>query len=343
MSSSIKWFNGLQVLRGLLFIMVFVSHSGHFIKVFGNLGGMGVSAFFVLSGFLLQYKTNESSKLGGGNASFHNVIHFVKKFYPLYFVFLLIAVLINSGSSTKLDFIKCLFLIQSYFGNAKTALAFNWPTWFMSSAMICYFFSPFIGRVIKLIKCNIKLLIGLMAFCIALIILWNYQWRSVPEPYGKGYYYVYIFPLARLLDFIIGSVLGEIYKSYGNWINDNCFANKHDYIEVLVFLAFLGMQIYNKFAPKIMIYTVLWLPISLGLIWIFANEKGFISRYLCKSQVLLWLGSISFELYICHRMVLLFFQKYVGNSVMLWIYSIITTLVIAQFFSCIKKENRRIV
>ena len=46
------WFNGLQALRAVLFIVVFISHSGVFVDVPGHLGSIGVSSFFILSGFL---------------------------------------------------------------------------------------------------------------------------------------------------------------------------------------------------------------------------------------------------------------------------------------------------
>lgn len=47
-----RWFYGLQSFRAILFIMVYISHSGNFFHSIGVWGAAAVEGFFILSGFL---------------------------------------------------------------------------------------------------------------------------------------------------------------------------------------------------------------------------------------------------------------------------------------------------
>ncbi len=327
------WFNGLQVLRAILFIIVFISHSGAFFPVSGLLGSFGVCSFFILSGFFSSYKeiNTDSSIKYLFCLSIHNIWVQIKKFYPLYFIFLLFSLPFNY-SSIK-NFLACLFLVQSYFLSAETALSYNWPTWFLSSIMFCYFVSPFVRCFLGRIKTCRKTLIFLIVLLYTIMLAWAYWWKSEPEPYGRGYYFVYIFPIARSFDFIAGCLLGLLFQSF-------CQSNNHDNNSYFMYSSFeysaiilLIIQIvFITNISSIYVYTAFFFPISCALTWLFAREKGFITKCLSRSKALLWMGALSYELYIVHRLILAFFGVY-NNSFLSWIYATITTLLTAQMFA----------
>lgn len=269
-----EWLMGLQVLRGILFVMVFVSHSSAFLNAYGYLGSMGVSAFFVLSGFLASYKYKSLGNSRGliqEQALF--VFNRVKKFYPLYFCLLILALFMNP--STPANFFKCLFLVQSYWGEANVALSYNWPTWFLSSILLCYFIAPIFNRVLIKIKRGwIHAFIIVVLF--AMMADWSYIWRYEPEALGRGYYFVYIFPVARLLDFAIGACMGRLFI-----ITEQIEENEEkkyligSFYEIIAVLLFIGLQTVSSKIPLIYTYTVVWLPVSIALVWVFAKESGF--------------------------------------------------------------------
>lgn len=107
---------------------------------------------------------------------------------------------------------KCAVLLQSYFLDANTALLLNWPSWFLSSLMFCYFTAPIINRLLENRTKKFYVLSSVLLFAVAIV--WSYVWKDEPEAYGRGYYYVYIFPPARVIDFSQGSILSFCFIKY---------------------------------------------------------------------------------------------------------------------------------
>lgn len=181
-----EWFDGLQALRGILFLLVFISHSGDFFPSNGAWGGAAVEIFFVLSGFLSGYFYDETVRLSLANC-FLSLKKKIMAFWPLYMIMLFVSVYYrNDGLAT---FIKCIFLTQSYFGNTETALSFNWPSWFLSSILLSYFLSPVLNKLCKKIESK-SLLLMLLLFMFQ--ISFAFYWKNMAEPYSFGYYYIYI-------------------------------------------------------------------------------------------------------------------------------------------------------
>ena len=340
MKSEKKWFNGLQSLRGLLFIIVFISHSRAFIGNYGQLGAMGVCGFFILSGFLSSYHylTSKESSICVGESTIKlllkNVWSQLKKFYPLYFVFLLISAYFRP--STVINFLKCVFLTQSYWLDTNVALSYNWPTWFLSSIMLSYFFAPLINKFLYRIK-KIWILVLIGIICLSLIMLWSYIWSWDTSDNGVGYYYTYIFPVARIIDFSLGSICGCVFvvREKNDYEKKRIYTE--DLFEIFIILILIICQSICKYLPLVYTYTAIWVLPSLGLVWIFANEQGVVSRFFAKQKVMLWLGTISFELYISHRMILLYYSDNERN-IASFLFAIITTIIVSEGFYLIRKK-----
>ena len=323
-----KWFRGLQVLRGILFLLVFVSHSGAWYdtKCFG--GGMcGVSGFFVLSGFLSGYFYNPALIQGGLIKS--GVIYCWKKlkaFYPLYLCFLLISVplLHHEPQNNMMNFLKSLCLSQSFWGESKMALCFNWPSWFLSSICLAYLLSPFLNMICW--KVRRYSWIGMIAIFFGLV-FWGTFWKHDASAYSAGYYYMYICPWIRLFDYIEGILLSYLFRQVMKESNP-IVQDGTSIMECVLFLVSIFALRIPAFVPEVYRWSVMWLPISLGLIWCFASVRGNITSWLSKQDSLLWLGARSFELYIAHRMILLFFARSkVGVAYFL---AILTILIIVE-------------
>lgn len=154
-----KWFDGIQVLRGIFCILVMISHSGMFFSVDPMWGACAVSGFFVISGFCSGYFYKMSSD-GILIEMIKRLSSSIKKFYPLYFIVLVTSIYWKYFPGDIFDFLRATFLVQSYFGEATKALVFNHPTWFLSTLLLLLFLSPLLNRLIcsKRIIVNVLLL-----------------------------------------------------------------------------------------------------------------------------------------------------------------------------------------
>ena len=122
-----RYFHGLQALRGILFLLVFLSHSGAFIGFTAFAGAFGVSAFFVLSGFLSGYFFNPAQIQG--KMIQVGVLYLWKKlktFYPLYFAFLVLSIpLVHNAPQNNYDkFSGSLMFDSKLFGGGKNRTLF---------------------------------------------------------------------------------------------------------------------------------------------------------------------------------------------------------------------------
>lgn len=329
------WFDGLQSLRGMLFLLVFVSHSGAFFRTDGAYGAMAVSAFFVLSGFLCG--TNREERSGSLPVRcIGSLWRKLRRFWPVYAVLLPVAAMLNPCGGW--DFLKCLFLVQSYFGDAETALRLNWPTWFLSSILLSYLLSPVLVRVSRGLGRHAPWAI---LFVWAAELCWAWFWRgtkaAVTDP---GYYWVYVCPLARLADFATGTILGECFLRR----RQNCdgVSVPPVFRECLVALfAILSMLCHARF-PVSFSGSALWAPVSASLIWVFALREGPLTRA-CGATWLMWIGRRSFELYVVHRMVLLFVCRVAAASPATWLVSLLATCVAAEFLASVDSAVKGLV
>lgn len=94
--------DGIQALRGCYFLLIFISHSGAFAFLDSNSvwGAFGVSGFFVVSGFLSGYKYIKRETLVRESAE--SLTRPLKKFYPVYFLSMIVAVFVRGGGVERL-------------------------------------------------------------------------------------------------------------------------------------------------------------------------------------------------------------------------------------------------
>ena len=220
---------------------------------------------------------------------------------------------------------KALFLTQSYWGEAKTALCFNWPSWFLSSLCLCYLLAPILNLLCR--RMRRYAIYGIMLVCGGLIFLGTF-WYYDAAVNGAGYYYMYLCPWIRLLDFIAGILMAYVYQVYENR-DARCNVRGYSRFEALIFLIVILSLKSQAFIPEIYRWSVMWLPISLGMVWSFACLRGRFTVYLSGLAWLRWLGSRSFELYIVHRMILVFFARH-GHPGWTYLLTVLATIIVAE-------------
>lgn len=137
--------------------------------------------------------------------------------------------------------------------------------------------------------------------------------------YSAGY--IYTHPLFRMIDFMIGILLYKVCKSEkGKKIADKITnptsfwqVNLSDMGVVLLFIAMYFLSIHCN--PNIRCAIIYWIPSAITVFYFTARDQGkgcFIRIF--HNKLLLWLGSISFEIFLCHNLCFRIIQSIFLNT-----------------------------
>lgn len=302
--------NTLTSLRFIFAIMVFSAHcyvidkffDAHFFKE----GFVGVSFFFVLSGFIIAYNYQEKLRKNKITKRTFWVAR-IARIYPLHWLTLFIAAVLGGYviASGTLDwlmhFFTSLTLTNAYIPQASYFFSFNSPSWSLCSEQLFYICFPFFLPLAK----NYKHLLCLFGIMATLVVVGMY---FTPEENIKGYWYVN--PITRFPDFVAGMLLFQLYERLKN---RNITSLQGSIIEIAAITLFLAFYIYADEIPKVYRYSCYyWLPIAAVLIP-FSLQKGFVSRIL-SNRILIIGGEISYSFYLIHLFVLLSYAKWQKES-----------------------------
>lgn len=251
----------ISPLDGLRFIAAFLVAGGHYASVIGpglvtgtlgSLTGLGMTLFFVLSGFVIHYNYNSTIAHTGGLKAF-----FVARFarlYPLY-IFLFLMEFIYGVSSGRNacghvgdipgQFIGLFYYVtitQSWiYGTiCKSSLIYQYGpisavSWSISVEIFFYLVYSGIAVLVTRYKASPRGVIGLAAVAYALVVAYlllcghfQPQIDSVGATLfgnvastASGYsdsllrWLFYFNPVARLAEFIAGMAAAHLYNAYG--------------------------------------------------------------------------------------------------------------------------------
>lgn len=290
----------LQSLRFIFFVMIFMSHFEYDgLPAFDAGGDCGVSFFFILSGFVLSSAYgNKVSSDGFRYRQF--MARRVKKLYPLHLLCLLAFVVINIRSmdaGTLVRLLPNLLLVQSWIPSAGFYFSANAVSWFLSDILLCYSVFPVVFRAVR--RMTPMALTGAWAAVLAAyaVLLCN-----IPDAMTNAI--VYVFPPVRTVDFAIGVTLWRV----AAWLKKRRIAVFESRLtataaELAVFAA-LAMTLAAHPYVNLQIRTAcLFWPVNVAIILLFACEKqGGAVAWLLRRKPLIWLGNISFPLFMVHQM-----------------------------------------
>lgn len=264
-------------------------------------GYIGVSFFFILSGFILAYNYRDSF-LNRTITKSDFYIARIARIYPVHLLCLLIAVpmtLQNASVGFSVWITQLFFnitLTQSFIPIKYIYFSFNTPSWSISTELFFYLLFPILIWCIDKLK-NHKYKKGFLivyALIIPLLML------IIPKNYYKALFYIN--PFLRIFDFFIGILIYELYLK----INKHESKINFHILEVLSIIVLLVFFVFHKSIPNVMRFSIYyWIPISL-MILAFSFQKGFLSGYLSNNKLIL-LGEISFGFYMFHKLILYYF------------------------------------
>lgn len=256
-------------------------------------GFVGVSFFFVLSGFIIAYNYQKRiEKKTVTKRQFWTAR--IARIYPLHLLTLAAIALVGNyiapmgWTEGVKHFLPALFLLHPFISKMDYFFYFNSPSWSLGCEQLFYFLFPFLAVMfykrqrlpVVLLVCAVIMVIGM--------------WLT-DEAHIRAYWYVN--PLTRFPDFLVGMLLYHIYERCHN---KELSFGKASFLEIGAVCVFMVFYLFSEdAAPKVFRYSCYyWLPISLVLL-IFSLQKGFISRMLSNKYLIIG-GNISYSFYLLH-------------------------------------------
>jgi len=321
----------LTSLRFFFAIMVFLSHlpiidstNSALTYIQNNIffeGYLGVSFFFILSGFILSYTYKD--RILNNQIPFREFwIARVARIYPLHLLTLFVAVPLSLGgmlASPIVWFLKLLtnaLLLQSFIPVQSVFFSFNAPSWSISDEMFFYLLFPFIiSAFIKIPKLQFINLLLLLFIPIGILIC----------PDVLEHRLFYINPILRLADFTIGILLYNLFKKISKshyTVQPLIFT----LLEVMALCSFALFLCLHSYIPQGYRYSCYyWLPM-IFIILIFSFQSGYLSKVLSHRKLML-LGEISFGFYLIHQLSIKY-VTYINNKLVIIDDDYLLTLII---------------
>jgi len=292
----------LTSFRFIAALLVFLHHVG--IGLPYRFGYMGVSFFFLLSGFILTYKysgsfhTLEARRL----VAFYTAR--IAKIYPIHILTFLAAVpyyfFIPLSHEPVLYVFQAatnLLLIHSFipFGN----ISFNGVSWSLSDELFFYMlFPPALYAVLRRASSRLKLGLAVTLAWLLLASVFSF----LPSGSEQVVWLAYYFPLTRFLEFFAGIVLALLYLEHRQRL-ERLPRGYFTSMEVLAILLLAGAVLGSPHMPPNLRYGLLYLPFWCLIIMVFAFQRGLLSG-LARNRLLVYFGQTSFSFYMIHNLIL---------------------------------------
>lgn len=267
----------------------------------------GVSFFFVLSGFILQHSHRNQVWSAGAAARF--VALRFSRLWPCHLGVLFLIVLFGGPPVVEFfdvnyslaEILSVIFLVQAWTPNLKSAFALNGPAWSISVEMFFYLCFPVLS-MIAIKRPRVVFGIGAavsFVWIVAASVLIEVHQEWDASAVGS------IVPVARLFEFAFGIALYEArLRMKDRAPSGTLWEVIAAAIAITMFL--LTPQFLDVVAPHISAPAAYLLSASFSfpafglLILTFSRESGSLSRA-AGSSVTVYLGEISFALYLIHQ------------------------------------------
>ena len=228
-----KKVEGLQALRGIAFLLIFISHCSFLSNRTIYFGAFGVSLFIILSGFLdmVKYDEKQPARIR------ERLKRKIRKVYPLHLITMFAAVpysvyeVIKGSESLKgllLKIMVNLSLLQGFVPDKSFYFSLNAVSWFLTLVLTFVIVAPTFTKIIRAmldrlcVKMSIHVGGGILCcIIIALQFIWVILWKNSDLLHWAAY----INPLFRIFDYLLGMIAGYIYSA-GKCKNDEKSKNQ---------------------------------------------------------------------------------------------------------------------
>ena len=305
------YFPQLTGVRAVAAYLVYVYHTNPFSYEFSpflnhlvNEFHIGVSIFFVLSGFLITFRYfNLSIDTKGWFLKY--ATNRMARVYPMYFIittvsFLFLLIQGKEGDNSLFVYFTNITFLRGFFDNLKFTLVAQ--GWSLTTEECFYFFAPLLFIFLKKTKWF------LLYTSLILILLGSLLVEVFREVNYYGFFNSYSFMFnytffGRCFEFICGSWLA-LYFHRRQPIEKA--GNKYTYIGLsLMSLLVIAMSLFAESKPEVytffgIVINNFLLPVSISILFYGLIVEQTSIRLVLNSSVLVLLGKSSYTFYLIH-------------------------------------------
>ncbi|AYA06688.1 acyltransferase [Rahnella aquatilis] len=270
-----------------------------FTVIVGKAGWLGVSYFFILSGFIMVWSARDNDTVG----DFY--LRRFAKIYPTHCLTWAIAFIIGAMSIYQYKLWSSnLLLLNTWVDDVHYFFVGNRPSWSLCIEAMFYLSFPFLFRVMKTIPEKFDLA-GLIIVTAASLLVQTYIYLWVePDkmmgafPISQQHFWVsYIFPPSRIFEFLAGMFAARLL------MNGRMLVLTKTASFTLLAATYIGsMYIPYQFSMSV----VFIIPVCLLIVSIAGDDLKY-RNTLLNSKTSVWLGEISYSFYMVHFLVLFYF------------------------------------
>lgn len=312
--------DALTSLRFFAALLVFSWHCVpvHQISATFSLGYAGVGFFFLLSGFILTYSYRAAFANGlSADAVRAFYVARLARIVPLHLVTMppMILTMIffgnklwtDVGAPTQITQVAAqTVLIQSWFAQRAVHFGGNGPCWSISVEVLFYALFPLLAfallRAFRTAPPRAALATAFAVWLVQAAVL-------APQHAVVDDWRFYVFPPARLADFVVGMLIGIAVlrgDPAGRW------RLRGTSMELLAVTAVGITVVFSPLLPLALRFSAALMPAWAFAIYVFAARRGAISRAL-EHPVLVRLGEVSFAFYLIHLAVVVATTQWLGT------------------------------
>jgi peptidoglycan/LPS O-acetylase OafA/YrhL len=250
---------------------------------FARHGNCGVRVFFVLSGFILLHVYRTWFDQAVTAARYGRFMwHRIARIYPLHILLLVIAAGLMTMAAmprgpfdTPLTFILNVLVVQGWGHPHAMSLSWNGPSWTISVELFAYMFFPFLAVIVR--RRYILTLCGIVTLLV----------------FASEVQFQYRFSLLHYSTmFVIGVLACEIFHRYGSRINSFWPFDAAVVAAGAWLIWWAGYQGWFGTVPYASAVLIFGL-----------YREGPVARWLVGNPVAVFLGNISYALYLSHYIV----------------------------------------
>ncbi|WP_047607926.1 acyltransferase family protein [Rahnella aquatilis] len=267
--------------------------------IVGKAGWLGVSYFFILSGFIMVWSARDNDTVG----DFY--LRRFAKIYPTHCLTWAMAFVIGAMSLYQYKLWSSnLLLLNTWVDDVHYFFVGNRPSWSLCIEAMFYLSFPFLFRIMKTIPKKFDLPgLALVTAASLLVQIYIYIWVEPNKmmgafPISQQHFWIsYIFPPSRIFEFLAGMFAARLL------MNGRMLVLTKTASFALLAAAYIGsMYIPYQFSMSV----VFIIPVCL-LITSIAGDDLKNRNTLLNTKTSVWLGEISYSFYMVHFLVLFYF------------------------------------